>query len=276
MKKQIFAVIYTIKKFLVGSFALLLFSSLTNATPATVYQAVGPNAASIQSTVDQFRAALGGANNGNARGPLREGRREINWDGGGSTATSLGSTPFDVFLNSRGNRCITPGSGFVQAPATGLADVFGNLSYATIFKAFSPVRLFSPIGSNVTETVFFVPGVQNVTATTRGFGVVFSDVDFPDESDPGTKSGNRQPSTFIEYFGKGGEILFSSSVPSSPGDGNLSFFGIVFDDPRIAKVRITAGAAPGADDTEDSDVVMMDDFIYGEPHTTQRAIFLIP
>ena len=42
----------------------------------------GQTAASIQSTVDAFRAALGGSNNGNNPGPLLSGRREINWDGG--------------------------------------------------------------------------------------------------------------------------------------------------------------------------------------------------
>jgi hypothetical protein len=42
--------------------------------------------------------------------------------------------------------------------------------------------------------------------------------------------------------------------------------GIVFDDARIARVRITAGnVAPGPDDGGENDVVMMDDFIYGEP-----------
>jgi len=45
----------------------------------------------------------------------------------------------------------------------------------------------------------------------------------------------------------------------------LSFIGIVLDDARIARVRITTGAVPGADDTAREDVVMMDDFIYGEP-----------
>jgi hypothetical protein len=61
-------------------------------------------------------------------------------------------------------------------------------------------------------------------------------------------------------------VLFSSSVPASPGDGSLSFFGIVFDDARIARVRITSGnAAPGRDDDAKHDIVMMDDFIYGEP-----------
>src|SRR5215213_6718109 len=47
-----------------------------------VFQAAGPDAASIQSSVDAFRAALGGINNLNNPGPLGTGRREINWDGG--------------------------------------------------------------------------------------------------------------------------------------------------------------------------------------------------
>ena len=63
-----------------------------------------------------------------------------------------------------------------------------------------------------------------------------------------------------------GELLFSSFVPASPGDRGLSFFGVVFTDARIAHVRITSGnAVPGADDTGKQDVVMMDDFLYGEP-----------
>ena len=94
--------------------------------PPVVFQAAGPTIASIQSMVDAFRAALGAVNNGNVAGPLAEGRREINWDGGGSTATSLVPTPFDGFLVTRGGRFITPGSGFVQAPVEGLVDVFKN------------------------------------------------------------------------------------------------------------------------------------------------------
>ena len=242
-----------------------------NPIAVTVFQAAGPNVASIQSTVDQFRAAFGGLNNGNASntaGLLTNGRREINWDGGSTTntATSQGPTPFDVFLNNRGNRSITPGTGFVQAPASGMADVFGNPSYTNIFQPFSASRLFSPIGSNVTETVFFIPGSAGATpATTRGFGSIFTDVDMPDGSGPGGKQGNRHASTLIEYYAADGSLLFSSFVPASPGDGGLSFFGIVLNDARIAKVRIVTGAVPGADDTAKSDAVMLDDFIYGEP-----------
>lgn len=242
-----------------------------------VFQAAGPNINSIQSAVDEFRIALG-ANNGITPpgGPiLVGGRREINWDGGNpaNTTTTLTPTPvLDQFLVGRGARFTTPGSGFVQATPEGLAaaDVFANPSYATIFKAFSLSRLFSPIGSNVTDTLFFVPGTNDVKAATRGFGVVFSDIDLPDGSDdPSPKQGNRHASTMIEYFGANGEVLFSSFAPASPGDGNLTFFGIVFDDARIARVRITTGAIPGADDNRKRDIVMMDDFIYGEPQRIQ-------
>jgi len=238
------------------------------AAQPTVFQAAGPNASSIQGTVEQFRLALGGNNNGNAAGPIAAGRREINWDGGSptNTATSTGPTPFDGFLITRGTR-FTTGAGFIQATPKGLADFFGNPSYETIFKAFSPSRLFSPIGSNVTDTSFFVPGVNasGDPATTRGFGVVFSDIDLPGGSISSLNRGNRPQSTLVEYFDAAGHLLFSSFAPASPGDGNLSFLGIVFDDARIARVRITTGAPPGPDDGRTQDVVMLDDFIYGEP-----------
>jgi len=99
-----------------------------------------------------------------------------------------------------------------------------------------------------------------------GFGSVFTDVDQPDGSGPSKKNGNRHASTLIEYFGADGKVLYSSFVPASPGDASLSFFGILFDEPLIARVRITTGdTVPGLDDDERHDIVMMDDFIYGEP-----------
>ena len=119
-------------------------------TVPTVFQAAGPDIASIQGTVDQFRAALGGVNNGNVAGPLDAGRREINWDGGGSTATSPAPTPFSGFLVTRGALFTTPGTGFVQAPLDGLVTTFNNPDYANIFQAFSPVRMFVPVNSNRT------------------------------------------------------------------------------------------------------------------------------
>ena len=40
----------------------------TGFLPPTVFQAAGPTVTSIQSSVDQYRAALGATNNGNAVG----------------------------------------------------------------------------------------------------------------------------------------------------------------------------------------------------------------
>jgi len=241
--------------------------------PPTVFQAAGPNVASIQSSVDAFRAELGDPN-GNNPGPLATGRREINWDGAGGvdTTTTPPVTPFNVFLNTRGSQFTTPGIGLSQAPASGgpqggLAVLFNNPSYGTIFTPFSNLRLFTPVGSNITNTLFFLPGFNGtVPATVRGFGAVFTDVDQPDGSGPGEKRGNRGASTLVEFFGADGELLFSSFVPAAPGDGSLSFLGIKYNDARIARVRITAGdVAPGPDDDVQNDIVMMDDFIYGEP-----------
>jgi hypothetical protein len=240
--------------------------------PPMVFQAAGPSAASIQGTVDAYRAALG-APNANTAGPLASGRREINWDGGGGVDTTTDPvTPFNVFLNTRGAQFTTPGTGLSQAPPAGgpqggLADLFDNPTYGTIFRTFSPLRLFTPVNSNVTEASFFVPGTNGtVPATVSGFGAVFTDVDQPDGSGPGKKQGNRGASTLIEYFDLDGNLLFSSFVPASPGDGSLSFFGVLFDAPVIASLRITTGdVAPGPNDEPGRDIVMMDDFIYGEP-----------
>jgi hypothetical protein len=234
--------------------------------PAIVFQAAGPDAASIQSTVDQFRATIGTTNNGNMPGPLLSGRREINWDGGGSTNTSLGPTPVTVFLNTRGALMETPGTGFVQAPASGLAETFTNSSLATTFKAFSPVRLFAPINSTVTDVTFFVPGGGNIPAMTSGFGVVFADVDSPDGGGRGVRQGSVARSTVISYFDAAGKLLYRSDVPSSPGTATFSFFGIAFPEPRIAFVRIMTGRKdPSQGLDPEQDLVVMDDFIYGEP-----------
>jgi hypothetical protein len=239
--------------------------------PPTVFQAAGPSIASVQASLEQYRLALGGDNNGIAKGPLTSGRREINWDGGGATATALAGTPFTQFLDGRGSLFVTPGTGFVQATPSGLAATFANPTYEKVFQPFSPGRLFSSIGSNVTVVTFFVPGsAGGLIATTRGFGAIFSDVDQPDGSGPGSKRGNRKSSTLVEYYGQDGGLLYSSFVPASPGNAGFSFLGITFKDARVASVRITAGnVAPGADDVRPYDVVMTDDFIYGEPQLVQ-------
>lgn len=238
-----------------------------------VFQAAGPTIASIQGTVNEFRNALGDLN-GNATTELPAGRREINWDGATPTdVTTPPVNPFNTFLNTRGAQFTTPGVGLSQAPPSGgpeggLVALFGNATYANEFRAFSSPRLFTPVGSNVTDTLFFVAGSNGgVRAAVTGFGAIFTDVDQPDGSGPGTKRGNRRSSTLLQFFDADGRLLFSSFAPPSPGNGGFSFLAVKFNDPRISTVRIIAGnVAPGPNDGEGNDIVMMDDFIYGEPH----------
>jgi len=241
--------------------------TLNSFVPALVFQAAGPTLGSIQGTIDAYRAALdasGGINNGNAAGPLANGHREINWDG---RDVVTDGPFFDGFLATRGALFTTPdGSAFIQATPAGLAVQFDNPAYESIFAAFSEPRLFSAIDSRFTDVNFFVPGAGSIPASTIGFGAIFSDVDLPNGRRAGNKDNNRQPSTVIKYFGLDGQLLFRSSVAASPGDAGFSFLGIVFADARIASVRIVSGnVAPGPDDAGRRDVVMMDDFLYGEP-----------
>ena len=246
--------------------SVLVALPIREAQAQVVFQAAGPTAASIQATVDAFRAALGNPDNVNNLAPQPSGRREINWDGGGSTDTTPPVTPFNVFLNIRGAQFTTPGTGLSQAPPSGgaqggLAGLFNNPDYATIFGLFSSPRLFTPVGSRITEGLFFLPGTNGGTpAVVTGFGAVFTDVD-----EPNGEVGAGRHSTRIEFFNADNQKIYTGFVPASPGDASLSFFGVVFDDPIIARVRITTGDAnPGVNDTT-KDIVMMDDFIYGSP-----------
>jgi len=184
---------------------------------------------------------LGNPNNGNAAGPLAGGRREINWDGGGGvSATALAGTPFNGFLNTRGAQFTTLGSGFIQGTPEGFATQFGNASLSTSLADFSPLRIFSPIGSNVTDIGFFIPGPNAASqpATVTGFGAIFTDVDLPN-------------STSIEFFDIHNNSIFSQAVlPGTVPNGSFSFLGIANAVERIFHVRITSGNAPIGPNTE--------------------------
>jgi len=239
------------------------------ASAPILFSASGANPASIQATVTNFQNALGNPNNGNAAGPLAGGRREINWDGGSPaiTDTAPGGTPFNVFLNTRGASFTTPGTGFVQAPPSGgsgggLAAVFSNPSYGTIFTTFSPSRLFAVSGRNITDADFFVPGTNGGTpALIRGFGAVFADVDLAD-------------TTTLEFFDAFGVSLGKFSA--LPANNGLSFLGVAFSEGAVIdRVRITTGnAALGPNDGGGVDVVAMDDFLFGEPQAAPEPSIL--
>ncbi len=240
--------------------SLLLVLSVTPVRASFVTFSVGGNSAtsSIQGTVDAFRTALGGPNNGNNPGPLAGGRREINWDAGGATTATVSGPVLTAFTNTRGSRFSTEGTGFLQTPVNDPALTSINPSYATTFSAFSPQRIFTPVGSNITDVTFFMPGSQGASpATVAGFGAVFSNVDLPNV-------------TRLEFFDSSGlQILSLNALPGTTSDGSFSFLGAVANaGERIARVRITAGNSDlGPSEATGSrvDVVVMDDFIYSEP-----------
>ena len=91
-----------------------------------------------------------------------------------TTAASSGPT-LTAFQNTRGATFTTPGTGFLQTPlnVTELTSI--NPAYTTTFSTFSPVRIFTPVGSNITDVTFSLPGSMGATpATVAGFGAVFS------------------------------------------------------------------------------------------------------
>ncbi len=242
---------------------LLTIAQAGSAAPAIVErEATGEFPGDIQASVDAFRADLGGSNNG-VGNTFPDGRREINWDGVPDSSSAPNNMPADLF-RGRGAVFSTPGSGFqLSADSSNPTNTplrFGNRNsfYSAAFRTFSPERLFTPLGSNVTEVKFFLPGTTT-PATVDGFGAVFTDVD-------------KGTSAKIEYLGTDGTVLFEQRVPAEPGvtgqSSTLSFTGAAFDTARVAGVRITGGSGPlDSPGTIFDDAVAMDDFIYGESQT---------
>jgi hypothetical protein len=248
--------------------AAVVLAVPTGAPAFTVFSDSGANAAAITDTVDAFRAVLGNPNNANNAGPLATGRREINWDGGGPPVIdgTAPVTPFTVFQNTRGATFTTPGTGLTQAAATGglLSLDLINPQYAALFAPFSPNRLFAPIGSNITDGFFSIPGTGGtVPAGVRGFGVVFSDVDLAGTSVALTTTTGATRLLPVETF---------------LGNQTFSFLGAFLDPAEglITSVRIITGtSALGPSESSTVDLVVMDDFLYGEPQAVPQPASLL-
>lgn len=244
--------------------AALVASSPAGGTPAsetaTAFPKVVKASGAIGPAVGRYRALLG-PDNGGAPGGDPDGRREITWDAVPDRFASPNGYPTNFFNartapRARGAVLRTPGTGLrVSADASnpaGAAPLFADINptYATEFRAFSAPRLFSPVGSNVVNLTFRVPGTTK-RAAVRGFGAVYTGVD-------------RVENTAFEYFDRRGRSLGTYAVPK--GRNKLSFLGVVFRNPVVARVRIEYGNAPlGPDDGGTVDVAVMDNFIYGEP-----------
>ena len=233
----------------------------TDAGPVpTVVTGAGADAAALTPYVVQYRALLGADNGGDPGTRGASGFREVSWDGVPDELSAPNGYPGDFFNSptaprARGLVLATPGTGLLVSAdsdnPTHTPPRFGeiNAQYQTIFKTFSNERLFSPVGSNIVNIHFFVPGTS-IPATVRGFGAVYTDVD--------------THHTAFEYFDREGHSLGSYETPLS--NESLSFLGVAFDQPIVYRVEVRYGtSALGPADGAALDVAVMDNFIFGEP-----------
>ena len=215
-------------------------------------------AGDIQAALDEYRELLG-ANNGGTAVTHPSGRREISWDGVPDSLSAPYFLPHD-FFKARGADFTTPGTGVQvsadQSNPSGALPSFGNINptYQQIFSPFSAERVFSPIGSNIVDLTFYVPGTST-PAVVNGFGAIYLDVD-------------KQENTAFEYFDKNDKSLGVFATPYL-NEGHV-FLGVLFETPIVHRVRIEYGnSALGPNDGGSVDVAVMDDFIYGEPQAAQ-------
>lgn len=226
------------------------------------FESAGADPASITPTRDAFRTAVGGGTIAGANGSFGGLRREINWDGVPNSLSDPNALPANFFnVNSpRGAVFSTPGTGFLVSANAGLATpaLFG---FGSDFQSFSAQRLFTAVGSNITDVLFYVPGTMTV-ATASAFAAIFVDVEVAAQ-------------TRIEFFDESNSLIFSRDALVA-GNQGLSFVGALANaGERISRVRLTSGlntlTSNGVLGNPNDDIVVMDDFIYAEPQSLQSV-----
>ncbi|MEO6408568.1 MAG: hypothetical protein ABIO45_07420 [Burkholderiaceae bacterium] len=243
--------------------ALAASVSLPSHASFITFEWAGADPAAITPTRDDFRVAVGGGTVAGANGSFGGLRREINWDGVPDARADPNLLPGDFFnvTSPRGVVLSTPGSGFLVSANAGLSTptLFG---FPSDFQTFSAQRLFTAVGSNITDVSFFLPGTTN-QATTSAFALIFTDVEVA-------------ALTRLDFFDLNGLLIYSRDALVS-GNQGLSFVGAVAGaGERIARVRITSGqntlVANGVAGNTTADLVVMDDFLYAEPLAVATAV----
>jgi len=222
-------------------------------------QIVVRSTGAIEADVTAFRALLGNPANGALPGHQLSGHREINWDGVPAALTNSIHFPNNFFnVNSPRGLVYDQVNRGLEVSDNRFTNL--NPTYAAEFNPFSGTKLFSPLGNSESDVRFFVAG-STEPAAVRGFGVVFSDVD-------------KDGLSGFEALAEDGTILGRYFAPVRSDARGVSFVGVVFRNPVIARVRINAGEGYMAPDQLDIsqggqfDLVVMDDFLYGEPTAT--------
>lgn len=250
----------------IALFCLLFFASNCKKDKSSTDDPIVLTAnTNVQAKIDEYKSLLGPDNGGEPGTQGTTGFREVNWDGLTDAECAPNFYPPSTFNSataprSRGIVLSTPGTGLLVSAdsdnPTNTLPSFGNINpnYTQIFPPFSGERLFSPVGSNIADIKFYVPGTTT-KAVVRGFGAVYVDVD-------------RVENTAFEYFDVNDKSLGVYATPVL-NNGHV-FLGVLFPEAVVHRVRIEYGNSPlGPDDGGSVDVSVMDNFIYGEPQAAQ-------
>ncbi len=250
----------------------------------TEFTGVGGNntsttAGSANAALSDFKAAIGGVNNGATAAPQNGGFRVITWDGVQLGGADFGGNTTVIDLNNVVgipiNRFQNVGTEFeqvyaVSGPASGSdASTFTtvNPSVTNLFPAFSPTNTFAMFNDNTIDFSFVLPSNPNTApapAASKAFGAVFLNVQVPNTTSIELFNGNTNLGTFFVPVGAAGEA---------------EFLGELFASPIITRVSITLGtdvlfsfdgvhfqAGPQADDPGNGhNLVVTDDFVFAEP-----------
>ena len=229
--------------------------------PGQIESTVVKGSGDISAQLAEFRHLLGDSLNV-ALPANPAGRREINWDGVPAGLSDPNAFPGDFFnsldpalpAGRKRGLLYTNNDSSLRVSARGFIDI--DSSYATQFTPFSAPRVFTRLGTNITEVVFKLPGT-NTDASVKGLGIVFIDVDDAN-------------STYVEFY-EGSKSLGVFKAPVRTAASATSFLGVFFPNNKVTRAKITGGngtLAKGLKDISNGgtkDLVVMDDFLYSEP-----------
>ncbi len=248
--------------------------SLTAASAASAFAATSTSEATT--SLATFRTVIGGADNGGTASPQTGGRREITWDGVRLDGTDFNNNTTVIVPNKITGIPVNrfQARGLLTSEVLAVANdgfVSANANVANQFPAFSTANTFAGFNSNKYDVLFVLPSgttARPVPAATRGFGVIFLDVE-------------QANSSSIEYF-NGTVSLGKFFVP--PGaSGQAQFLGVLFNSPVVTRAVVTAGTAAvfnfsngqvttGPSENATTDLAVVDDFIYAEPTVTSASV----
>jgi hypothetical protein len=212
----------------------------------------------IDGAINDFRNRLGSLNTTLG---ATSGRREVNWDGVPDSMVGH-PLPNDFFNPTELNAPVALQRGLIYSPSFGEFQVsksnFNNIDPSATgeFAAYSGNKTFANVTTNLWPINFQVAG-ERTEAFTKGVGIVFSDVDLAN-------------STSLEFF-EGEKSLGKFFVPPHDVSSSFSFLGVYYPgDEHITKVIVRHDGilADGQKDISTGgqhDLVIFDDFIYGEP-----------